>query len=371
MINKFYSILTILFKRILARIPSRRSESYDLVIVRVDLLGDFIMRYDSLVEVQNFYKGKRVLLICPHMVMPFVENNFNFTRIIGYDFKKLDNWAYVLSLYKLLKSIKSEEIFYSAWQRYPQGDTIVSFIKGRRIAGMKSTHDLSRSKVYNERLYTELYELPKGKSEIEAIELFVKKAFNPTYQYGHNPLVVDSSISPIVKKPYIVLSLSASMEEKTWAISSFIELIMKIPDKYTIVLSGAGRNDKEKAQKILISVASRGGIVNLVNCTSVLELASLISQADLVIGNDSAAVHIAAATRVPSVCVLHGAQYGRILPYPEHLYDNRFHPKSVFYKMDCFYCDYHCKYKERAPFRCLSSVTVEMVFSVVSDILNL
>ena len=154
------------------------------------------------------------------------------------------------------------------------------------------------------------------------------------------------------------------MSKKIWEVEKFIELIdiiHSIHSDYNILLSGAGNNDIKMAQTIINGVAKKKRIYNLVNKTSIIDLISIISKAKFVVGNDSAAVHIAAATHVPSICIFHGAHYGRFLPYPNHLPNIEYHPHAIFVKMPCFGCGYKCTQQERDNYECLHRVTVDMV----------
>jgi len=67
--------------------------------------------------------------------------------------------------------------------------------------------------------------------------------------------------------------------------------------------------------------------------TTIAQLVELIRNASLLIGNDSAAIHMAAATQTPSVCILGGGHYGRFLPYqPESRETEYIGPQLVLKK---------------------------------------
>lgn len=369
-IKKVRSIVSLIYRVLLSILPTRRTQSYDLVIVRCDLLGDFIMKYDSLLEIQKFYQGKRVLLVCPTIVVPFVDKDPFYTRVIGYEMKKMDSISYIKVLAKELKRIKSSTIFYCAWERYPQGDTIVSFIKSKNRNAMRGSHEGGLVKFFYDSQYSNLVDFSKRGSEIIALETFVRETYNPNYKYGGNPLVLSEPLPFTIKSPYIVISISSSMEEKSWPVKHFADLIDLIPMHFTVVLSGAGKIDEEKAEFLLEHCATKSRIVNMVNGTNVLELAGLISKCKLLIGNDSAAVHMAAAQRVQSLCILHGAHYGRFLPYPNDALPMQYLPRVVCFPMDCFYCEYKCIFENRIPFKCLANVSVKKVSEAMLDMLH-
>ena len=151
---------------------------------------------------------------------------------------------------------------------------------------------------------------------------------------------------------------------KNWPIDRFVEVIDGLPGDLKIVLTGAGEYDFFGAQQIENSVCEKKKVINLVNKTSVSEMVALIANALFVLGNDSAAVHIASSVHVPSVVVLSGAEYGRFLPYPESMH-LEFAPKVVAFKMECYNCKYNCKHPNKEPFECVRNVSVDMVKNAI------
>ena len=219
-------------------------------------------------------------------------------------------------------------------------------------------------KWYN-RYYTRLIDNPDTMSELIAIEYFTQKVISSDYQYGRNPVIV-STDSRLIDGEYVVVAISASDKYKIWPIENYVAVIDRLPSEYTIVLSGAGQDDLIRSEKITRNVYCKERIINMINKTNLQQLVSLIGHASLVIGNDSAAVHIAAATRVPSVCALHGAHYGRFLPYPHTCIPSQFNPRVVYNKMDCYGCGYHCIKPKTDAYECLKRITVEMVLSEIA-----
>lgn len=352
------------------KIPTiHKKEHYDLVILKVCLIGDFIMEYDPMVDMMKTFKGKKVLLICPNLIMPFVSDDVFFTGIIGYDFKKVLSISYWYKLSSKLKRISSDIVYYSAWERYPEGDLIVNAIKSKELVGMKLIKGKSFINSCFDKQYTRLLEFPSEENEIKQMEFFARNTYNPQYEYGHNPLPVKKIRFDEICSPFVIISVSSSIEKKMWPLKKFAELIKALPKKLTIVITGAGNDDLKRAKELIELVDNRE-IINFVNKTSLVELASLISQSLFVVGNDSSAVHIAAATRVPSICVLHGAHFNRFFPYPKGLLEEKYTPRSVYYKMSCYKCYYKCIYGDLTPFKCLSMVSVDAVLDEVKIILK-
>ena len=79
---------------------------------------------------------------------------------------------------------------------------------------------------------------------------------------------------------------------------------------------------------------------------------------------------MAVATEVKSICIFGGGQYGRFLPYDDSLFGKkRYNPKIVNYKLECYNCNWHCKYKKIINWPCISKIEVENVEKVLKEIL--
>lgn len=352
-------------------IPTKNHDFYDVVIVRVDALGDYVIWHDAISAYQEKYKGMRILLICADIVKPLAERESVFSEVIGFNRKSEKKLRLFLQLMRRVKSFKSSIVLYPCWERHAIGDAIVHQIKSIRKVSMRSKGIPNVITQFYNRQYQSLISGDFLQSEIGAVELFTQKVISPEYKYGYSkfiapPLVIQS----IPAKRYVVVAFSASSERKSWELEKFVKVIDAIPSVYSIVLTGSGMDDVKKANRIMSLAKNKSQIVNMVNQTSVVQLVSLISLSSLVIGNDSAAVHIAAATHVKSVCVLLGAHFGRFLPYLDNLPLKEFMPICVYHEMECFRCDYHCIFKNKNPFECLKRIPADVVVDKVKELLS-
>lgn len=355
---------------LIGKLPSRRSIHYDIIIVKVCLIGDFVMSYDPLMEMGKKYKGKKVLLICPNMVKPFVDKEDFFADFIGYDMKKavkIPNW---FKLSSVLRRISADRIYYPEWQRFPIGDLITKALKANEKIGMKSKDYNEINTKFFDSQYTKLLDYPKDSNEIKQMEYFIREAINPDYEYGHNPMVAASICFNDLQTSYAVVSMSSSVEKKMWPIDRFAAIINSLPLDLSVAVTGAGKEDAERVAELSRLVDKKRCLINYVNRTTLPELTSLIAQSLFVIGNDSSAVHLAAATRVPSICVHHGAHFKRFLPYPDDVLCEKYRPRCVYYKMDCYNCNYHCIQGNSIPYECLNNVTVLSVKKEVERLLK-
>ena len=352
-------------------IPVRRTNYFDLVIVRADSLGDFVIWNDALQAYKKKYNGRRVLLICSSIDTPLAQNDRFFDEILSFNGRKIaTKFDYFLVQFIKTRSIVAKTVIYPVWERHVIGDFYVHTIKAEEKIAMVGVgrHDFWWH--YYNKKYTTLVNNPPTQNEITAIEYFTQMIVSKDYKYGYNMLTVTWREMMLDCGRYAVIAISSSVAKKIWELNKFAAIIDMIPSDYKVVLLGAGEDDVLRAKQITDSVDNNTRIINLINKTSILDMISVISKAAFVIGNDSAAVHIAAATHVPSICVFHGAHFGRFLPYPDHLPYKEFNPHIVFFRMNCYGCGFDCKQPEGINFECLHRVSIDMVNNALNEILR-
>ena len=128
-----------------------------------------------------------------------------------------------------------------------------------------------------------------------------------------------------------------------------------------IVISG-GKSEVKLVEKFMedISILKIGNVENLVGKTNLVETAVLIKNSEFILTNDTFATHMATILKKKSICILGGGHFGRFLPYPKELEKNEvnFLPKVIYKKMECFDCNWKCKYND-IPWRCIKNIGVD------------
>ena len=112
--------------------------------------------------------------------------------------------------------------------------------------------------------------------------------------------------------------------------------------------------------------AARSPLLNWVGRTTLPGLAAVLAHAELLVGNETSAIHIAAAVGTPAVCIVGGGHYGRFMPYLVEE-DGRPLPVAAVHRMGCFHCDWRCVYHppKGTPVPCIEKVEVEDVWAAV------
>ena len=104
-------------------------------------------------------------------------------------------------------------------------------------------------------------------------------------------------------KTLIAIAPGTSWKTKQWPASSFVDVIKQLVEKKINVVLMGGAGDKEVCEKIFKDVGS-SNVENVCGKFSVLESAALLQKCKLLLTNDSAAMHIAAAMDVSTITIM-------------------------------------------------------------------
>ena len=354
---------------------TRRDDKKSLLIIRLDAIGDFVIFLDTFKEYRKLYPpdeweitlmGNGVwsdLATC----LPYADEYL----FIDVD-KFISNMFYRLGLLLDVSRRSYNVIIEPTFsRRYFLEDTFVRICSAEKKIG--SIGDLSnisgRRKRRSDKWYTDLIPATNGiELELERNAEFFRGLGLKSFRASSPTLPMDLFPEPVLKKtetkkPYFLVSPGASWQPKRWKEKGFAMVARKVYKKTGWPpLLCAGPGDEALAKRV-ITFAPELPWINMAGMTSLIDLIWLINNSELVISNDSAAVHIASSLTRPVVCIIGGGHFGRFFPYGD-LEQNRI----VYNKMDCFNCDWQCIY---SSVRCLEEITVDNVWKEVSPLLNM
>lgn len=360
---------------IIYRMKVKPRKHYDVVIVRSDAIGDFVIWMSALPSYRKKFQGKSILLICPHTDKDLAEASGIFDEILTFDRNAIiDDVLYHIKFMYTTKTISSDIVINPTWQHQMSADYICAMIQSPQKVGTIIERKGKRDK-WCDKYFTDLIGMPdlQKASEFEAIECFTQKIVDENYKYilpdvGN----ITSNYSSSLQGKYCCISISSSTEMKNWPNERVAEILTMIPKDFAIVLLGYGNSDARKASFLITKDKGTHIIHNYVNTTSIIDMIRIISKASFVMANDSVAVHMAAACRVRSICYTHGAHFKRFVPYPDFIPERIYHPRCIYKEMDCYGCNYNCRYDKShdKPLFCLREVSAEMVATELRKLIN-
>ncbi len=165
-----------------------------------------------------------------------------------------------------------------------------------------------------------------------------------------------------VKTQIAMICPGAASDYRIWPPVKMAAVIDRLWEQYGI-LSVIGGSPAEKAisEEIQSHLKSTTAIC-LCGKTNLVELSAMISISRLCISMDSGPAHIAVAVNAPLVCIVGGGHYKRFFPYGE---PELFRPATE--ELDCFYCNWVCKFDRPI---CVENISVETVMREIDLLIN-
>ena len=183
--------------------------------------------------------------------------------------------------------------------------------------------------------------------EIQNLRIFYKKAYDRFKRY-----IINNKLS----SNYICIITDASQRYKIYPQEKWQKLLNMLPKDWKVVQLGIRKMP-----------LFHPNLIDLTGKITLKEAMQIVTNAKLVIGNDTGLIHLAYLSGVPTVCILGGGHFGRLLPWKE--FEDRVIP--VYKQKDCFCCNWQCKYLETSykAYPCIERIEPEDILKTV-EVLN-
>lgn len=364
------------FDAVALRSISVQKEPRRVAVVHVELLGDGFLwlPYGQALINTLTQLGNEVVVVCDHGVKELFSEAFPGCQIMpipSRDFVRSPRarWAAL----RQLRGLGVESTFHPSNPRLGIGqDAIVRALGASAIGFAAEISDRPwLDRVCNRRMYKLLVPVDgrahqnlRQRAYLRASGLDDERIFPARLRLKRE--------KPIGGEPYFVLAPGTSRRYRCWPEERFahvVQTVMRLRPDWCCVIVGTV-DEQSLAERIAARFGHRA--LNLAGKTSVMELIGLIGQARFVLGNDSAAGHIAAAMGAPSVVVVGGGHWGRCYPYDPTEAPVRSLPITVGHPMPCYGCDWLCEHTLRTdrPYPCIDNITVEAVERAVVQIIG-
>lgn len=348
--------------------------SGNVLLVKVDAIGDFVLWLDSARALRERYREQKIILVANHIVEELAERTGYFDEIIPLNIPKFDFGGSLSYRFRQLRKVRGVGAGVAINPTYSRtfwtGDSLIRASgAAERIGSVGDDLLISpRKKRISDRWYTRL--VPATKNPLMELERnceFLAGFGLPDQipRVASIPKLVDLPPIPELENDYFIVFPGATWSGRMWPIASFAEVMKAVVDRYhlTPVICGSGA-EKGLANQLMDQIGEVGA-VDLTGRTSLVEFVEIVRSARFLIGNETSAVHIAAATDTPSVCLLGGGHFNRFAPYPSKITGRK--PLPVYELMSCYGCNWHCTlpHREAGPVPCVESIQVEAVLAGV------
>ncbi len=359
-------------------LPAFSDSRPSLLLVRIDLIGDFILWLDSARAYKTLYPEYKITLAVNSACMELARTLPYWDEVISIDVSRLrSNELYRLAVLTKVRIARFSVALQPTYSREWVGDMMIRATAAKqRIGYFGDLNNIQEhNKTLTDRWYTQLIEnSTKATMELNINAHFVREL--GAREFLSSVPLIKSTPSRLfnlqVDHDYLVVAPSASWQPKMWPINNFAELLQRLSKRFDLQIVLCGGTSDQALCHQLGALVSNHQIINLAGQTTLLELIEIIRSAKLLVTNDSAPVHISAATQTPSVCILGGGHYGRFLPYtPEQIVDTAT-PIVVTHSMPCFNCSWRCQYKlaQGAAVPCIADISVDSIYDLCVDALS-
>lgn len=340
-----------------------KKEKRDIVIIRTDGIGDFILWINSAERLRKFYKNEKITLITTNENKELAELINCFDEIVCIDRKKFTkNFIYRLKILQSLAKIKSSILINPMVSHSSLSEAIVLAIKGNEKVGIKSVKE-SNLPNYLEKIilknYKRLIVIPSNmEHEIEKNFLFMNQIVKEDKKiYISNKCFNKVETDKKNRKRYCVFFIGASDKGKCWPISNFVELGNKFIEQDKVIVLCGGKNEEKLGEKFLEKISNEKKVKNMIGKTNMVDIISLLKGAEFIVSNDTFSGHLAKLLDKRLILILGGGHYGRFFPYPRILQTDE---KILVKRMSCFNCSWKCSYRE-IPYKCIKDIKIEEV----------
>lgn len=353
-------------------------------VVRLDAIGDFVVWLPAAQALMADLRARqrRVVLIANQFWAPWAESLLAPDDIVAVDMGRFSrDLRYRLDIIRRVRALRLGEVILPTYSRIPgDGNDTVAFAcgAGERIAnrGYRSRHRLAG---WLRRLINLGYTRVLSPDDVDALgrlksEPVINAGFSRALGLRQEALVgrLPAPIArpadlPLPADPYVVMIPGGSWSGKAWPVECFAAVGREVRARGLAVVVSGSPSERALCEEL----ATTCGGINLAGRTSLATLAEVIRGAQLVIGNDSAGMHIAVAVRTDSVCVMWGGSFGRFIPYAPEVLPEGLQARAVYHYMPCFGCTGACPFPPvQGKVPCIAAVPVDTVRDTVIEILG-
>ncbi len=338
-----------------------------ILMIKLGAVGDLVMASAFFEGVRQNFPRSKVSLLVSQRIFYTVQENPNIDQFILADTDAIYKAGWfsrlreVFCLIALLRKQKFDQVFVLHWA-WPFN--LLAFLCripvrvgfGRNREGLFLTHRVRTQKDRNNReAYLDLLRAVGKPVRYRKSYYYISEKedrFLDSFVEEHR---IGTGEAVIALAPGGGRNIKQTMLNRLWPVENFIALIdrFKMDGPYRIVLI-AGPDDGAVIQPIL----ERYPQCIDTRALSFGQKASILRRSRLLVGNDSAPIHIAMAMGLPTYSLwgpTHPKRYGD--PLPSHT--------TLFKKIECSPCYNDGKFPKCDDNRCLKAITVDEVWQAL------
>jgi len=334
--------------------PREASGSDLILVVHPCRIGDMVLWLDAARGLRELYPAPahRIVLLAESASASLMRSQSYFDCVLELDRARFSKSP--LYRREILRGIAREAFSIAlnpaSWQDYYVADSIMGATGAAQRVGWSLRSDYHHPggrwmTLWRAGKYSRLLSRPAE----SAGALRLNAEF--LHALGHHSFVaraprlnLEQNIHPVADSPYYVLCPGAVNPLRRWPSERFAAVAEGIFAATGMRGSICG-TIIEKPLAIAICRLAAAPLSDLTGSMSLEQFAQFAAGASLVISNDSGALHIAAASGAPTLCIVGGGRFGWCVPYDAAPQEGTSVPHAVWHPMECFGCNWHCHFK--------------------------
>ena len=342
------------------------------MLVRLDAIGDFVLWSYTAKEYRNLFPEEKLTLVINSACLDLAKNLPYWDEVWSINLssftkKPFYRWRMINRISKSGFSVAIQPTYSRV---FLEGDSLIRATGAcERIGSTGSLNNISsKEKNISDRWYTRL--IPAATAAITEIERNNEFLSNMIGK----PVIINYQLPVLKELPehfgllaeYFIVFPGAGWKGRRWPIDRFAKVIELLYNKlgWQPVICGSAdeRNICDE-----LSQLSEVPCLNLAGITSLSDFVEIARHAQLLISNETSAVHIAAAVGIQSVCITGGGHFGRFVPYPQNSVKKN--PLIAVQKMPCFNCNWVCTqtYDKNESVPCINSISIDSVINLLNS----
>jgi ADP-heptose:LPS heptosyltransferase len=258
----------------------------------------------------------------------------------------------------------------TAWGAWKHGLLVIS-TAARYRAGLDNGRGWFLNRRVRDRGFGALHEADYARQIVATLGATVADFTRPTLYSAQDTAkvrhVLEGFLEPSIPLVAVHPGSGWYCLARRWPVERFAEVTNKLSEAGARVLLLGGPDEVDLVARL--EGLTKGAVLNLAGKTSLKELAAVLGECDVFVGNDSGVMHVAAAVGTPVVAVFGPSNYRAWGPYPG--WETRYGEgiEHVVVRVDCpcgpcLYRGFELGRRDGcAEVDCLREISAEMVYS--------
>ena len=330
-----------------------------ILIIHTAFIGDIVLSTPLIKKIKDTYPDSDITYVTTPSGEAILKNNPHLNNIIVYD--KRGEHKGISGVWQLGKRLRYENFNMVITPHRYLRSSILSWLSRSPI---RKGYDIASGSC----LFTEKIKYDRTKHEVEKLLSFVapenKKRYEIELYPGEKEKMKGDNLwkeNLLEDKKVVVLAPGSKWFTKQWPVEYFNKLAKSLKKISNVRLIVVGGKDE-----INLPI-EKENIIDMRGKTSLLELADILSRADVVVTNDSSPIHIASAFKKPKIFALFGPTIEKFGFFPWSLNSKVFQVDGL----KCRPCGIHggksCPEKH---FKCMRDILPEEVFNEIKEYLG-